>query len=582
MVPVSNKIWPIHLIRVDHIDMKNRAIDLTERARKGQLPEILGFARILEDLIVDCMGCTGLNSNKIIILEGPNGIGKSALIEALAKKLALEEAFPDIQQMPVWLVDYAEMIRPATNYLEKTAAIYGVLKALAETAKNIVVVFDKFAEGLDLPDEFQFVSGTPNSRSCKAAVEELEIIKSAIESIFYREKGCILICTSDSEICRRMRYGTRHEEIRLKEPNRVLTAVLNRESQLIERFGILCSFRAAEAAVTLSNTFLKGPAQPGNAINLLDRAVRRIVASFTQPFDIEFYVRKSGLSPDAVRKQKEKELALIEEARSILPQLERHEEVKSSNSAVRQSSTVTNNYSALNDRFKKLRDEFRQIENPIFRFLIDDQDIIDEVAIMLGVSSARIKADFKSALNSAGDALNRVFSDDSEVAELIQLSLFDMESVCKTLMERARDGECDTSLGLRSASTVNRFFPSFLFIGYPEERVLKCMQIISDLLYVDSNRWVSVPATRDGERILKLKMLDRSDRGIGILDVRPSDEMELSWLHSLIESGYLEAFPFDQINFERCVLIVSAPMGGFSERFKLAFSRVFEAAKPQK
>lgn len=114
-------------------------MDLTDEARKGKLDPIAGRDKEIERLVHILLRRT--KNNPIII--GEAGVGKTAIVEGLAQKIASGDVPEDMKKKRVIQLDLAALVAGASHRGEFEERLKGVIKEAVASAGQIVLFIDE-------------------------------------------------------------------------------------------------------------------------------------------------------------------------------------------------------------------------------------------------------------------------------------------------------------------------------------------------------------------------------------------------------------------------------------------------------
>lgn len=137
--PLLFKQW--HDVNSGNIDLLSRDRDLIQKAREGDLPPLYGREAVINRLYKSIL-CTD-KANAILV--GPAGVGKTAIVEGLAEKLA--SASPDTLPEPLRNVRIVELkVNEFANCGDIPGAFEKRIKKLMtdlEQSPNIIAFIDE-------------------------------------------------------------------------------------------------------------------------------------------------------------------------------------------------------------------------------------------------------------------------------------------------------------------------------------------------------------------------------------------------------------------------------------------------------
>lgn len=240
--------------------LKKYTVDLTERARKGTLDPLIGRKKEL-DRAVQILARRRKNNPLFV---GDPGVGKTALAEGLAMRIAAGEVPGDFCDAVLYSLDLGGMMAGAKYRGDFEGRLKSVLAALERIPNSILFV-----------DEIHTLvgAGAVNGGSLDAS----NILKPALAS---GELRCIGSTTHEelrNHFEKDRAFSRRFQKIDVSEPNHdECLAILKGLKERYERHhNVRYTPSALEAAVTLSARYLPDARLPDKAIDLMDEAGAR-------------------------------------------------------------------------------------------------------------------------------------------------------------------------------------------------------------------------------------------------------------------------------------------------------------------
>ena len=230
--------------------------NITAKAREGKLDRIVGRERELARVIQ--ILCRRQKNNPCLI--GEPGVGKTAIAEALAQKIAVGEVPYRLKEAEVYLVDLTALVAGTQFRGQFESRILGLLKEVKE-AGNIILVIDEVHNIVGAGD----AEGSMNAANIlKPALSrgEIQVIGATTLSEYrkYIEK--------DSALERRFQPVTVNEPS-VEESVKMLEGI---KHYYEEYHGIRIPDGVLSLAVTLSERYITDRYLPDKAIDLLDEA----------------------------------------------------------------------------------------------------------------------------------------------------------------------------------------------------------------------------------------------------------------------------------------------------------------------
>ena len=230
--------------------------DLTAEARMGRLDPVIGRDSELNRMIQILSRRTKNNP----CLLGEPGVGKTALAEGLARRIAAGEVPEELLECRVLSLDIAGMVAGTKYRGEFEERIRKVLDEV-KRAGNIILFLD----------ELHTVVG---AGSAEGAVDAANIIKPSLSRVELRLIGATTLSEYRKYIEKDAALERRFQPITVSEPTpQAALSILRGLRQRYEtHHGLTITDEALGAAVDLSVRFLPGRFLPDKAIDLMDEA----------------------------------------------------------------------------------------------------------------------------------------------------------------------------------------------------------------------------------------------------------------------------------------------------------------------
>lgn len=255
--------------------------DLTAEARKSKLDPVIGR----EDQIRRVITILNRRTKNNPVLIGEPGVGKTAIVEGLAQRIASEDVPDSLLDKRIVMLDLAGMIA-GTKYRGE----------FEERLKKVMAELEKDKHTVVFIDELHLIVG---AGAAEGAMDAGNILKPALA----RGKIQLIGATTTTEYTKHIEKDAalerRFQPIQVPETNRGETlAILKGLRKHYEKFhGVNISDEVLEDAVNLSGRYVHDRYMPDKAIDLLDETAAHL------------RVDKGKTSP-AVRKL-QKELKLV-------------------------------------------------------------------------------------------------------------------------------------------------------------------------------------------------------------------------------------------------------------------------------
>lgn len=279
--------------------------DLTRLAQEGRLDPVLCRDSELERMVE--ILCRRQKNNPCLL--GEPGVGKSALAEALAQRIASGQITPALRGKRVLSLDMASMVAGTKYRGDFEERFKNLLEELYRDRSTILFI-----------DEIHIIAG---AGAAEGAIDAASILKPMLA----RGEIQLIGATTPEEYRKTIQKDSalerRFGRVMVEEPTptaaeTILAGLMPR----YERYhGVAIPSTAIHAAVELSVRYLPGRYLPDKAIDLLDEAAaaRRIAESGSEkktltPADIARVVSKaSGVPAERVGEAERERLAHLEQ-----------------------------------------------------------------------------------------------------------------------------------------------------------------------------------------------------------------------------------------------------------------------------
>jgi ATP-dependent Clp protease ATP-binding subunit ClpA len=233
------------------------AVNLNERARAGEIDPLIGRGPQVERAL---HVLARRRKNNPLFL-GDAGVGKTAIVEGLARRIELGEAPAALKGATIYALDMGAMVAGTRYRGDFEERFKAVLKALAEQENAIVFI-----------DELHTIVGA--GAASGGAMDASNLIKPALANGKLRCIGTTTHKEYRSYIEKDRALARRFQAIEVEEPSIDETVkVLRGLRQRYEEFhGVKYTDKALRAAADLSSRYLHDRRLPDKAIDLIDEA----------------------------------------------------------------------------------------------------------------------------------------------------------------------------------------------------------------------------------------------------------------------------------------------------------------------
>ncbi|SAL70911.1 protease associated ATPase ClpB [Caballeronia choica] len=241
--------------------LRRFTIDITQKARDGKIDPVFGRDVEIRQM-VDILARRRKNNP---ILVGEPGVGKTALVEGLALRIAEGDVPAVIRDVSVLTLDLGLLQAGAGVKGEFEQRLKNVIEAVQESATPILLFID---EAHTLIGAGNTAGGADAANLLKPALArgELRTIAATTWSEYkqYFERDAAL--------------ERRFQMVKVDEPDDVRACLMLRglKERYARHHGVHITDAAVGAAVRLSRRYLTGRQLPDKAVDLLDTAAARV------------------------------------------------------------------------------------------------------------------------------------------------------------------------------------------------------------------------------------------------------------------------------------------------------------------
>ncbi len=234
--------------------------DLTESAKRGGLDAVIGRERELER-VIQILSRRQKNNPCLI---GEPGVGKTAIAEALASKLAREKVSQKLKKKSVFLVDLTALVAGTQFRGQFESRMQGLISDVKQHGNAILVI-----------DEIHNIVGAGDA---DGAMNAANILKPALSRGEIQVIGATTMNEYRKYIEKDSALERRFQPVVVDEPSEADTvAILKGIKHYYEDYHyVTISDEIAERAVTLAERYITDRFLPDKAIDLIDEAAARV------------------------------------------------------------------------------------------------------------------------------------------------------------------------------------------------------------------------------------------------------------------------------------------------------------------
>jgi ATP-dependent Clp protease ATP-binding subunit ClpB len=252
--------------------------DLTEAARRGKIDPVIGRDEEIRRIIQVLSRRTKNNP----VLIGEPGVGKTAIVEGLARRVIEGDVPEGLRNKRVIALDIGAMVAGAKYRGEFEERFKAVLKEIADSEGEIITFID----------ELHTIVGAGGA---EGAVDAGNMIKPMLARGELRMIGATTLDEYRKYIEKDPALERRFQQVYVGEPSVEDTIAILRG--LKERYevhhGVRIQDASLVAAAVLSDRYISGRQLPDKAIDLVDEAASRLrIEIDSMPFEIDVVERR--------------------------------------------------------------------------------------------------------------------------------------------------------------------------------------------------------------------------------------------------------------------------------------------------
>ncbi len=258
--------------------LKKYAVDLTEKARKGELDPITGRDEEIRQ-IVDILMRRRQNNP---ILTGEAGVGKTAVVEGFALRLAKGDVPPQLKDVSLLTLDIGLLQAGASMKGEFEQRLRQVIDEVQASPKPIILFVDE-------------VHTLVGAGGAAGTGDAANLLKPALARGTLRTIGATTWAEYKKYIEKDPALTRRFQVVQVPEPDEAkAVAMLRGVATVLEKHHkVLLLDEAITAAVNLSHRYIPARQLPDKAVSLLDTSCARVaVSQHATPPEVEDTMRK--------------------------------------------------------------------------------------------------------------------------------------------------------------------------------------------------------------------------------------------------------------------------------------------------
>lgn len=518
-------------------------IDLTADARNGKLDPVIGRQKEVDRMINILNRKTKNNP----VLIGEPGVGKTAIVEGLAQKIAKEEVPTALMDKRVLALDMASMIA-GTKYRGEFESRMKQVIDEAIKAENEVVLF---------VDEMHTLVG---AGSAEGSLDAANILKPALGRGKIQLIGATTIKEYRKHIEKDSALERRLQPIFVEEPSESDTVeILKGLRHTFEEYhNLVITDEAIQAAVRLSKRYINDRYLPDKAIDVLDEAM---ALKSVRGYDGDL---------KEIRKMKDKLAGVVRAKENAVAEQDYDKAAKLREEEI-----------GMNEKLKQMK--VRKNFPRDLRIQLTEEDIANIISQSTGVPVARLVKDEVNALRNLEKRLSQYIIGQEEA----------ISSISKAI-RRSRAG----------VANPNRPIGSFLFLGPSGVGKTELVKVLTREVYGRDDALIKIDMSEFMERHNVSRLLGATPGYVGyeeggqlteMVHSKPYsvvlfDEIEkahpevFNILLQILEDGYITDSKGRKVDFRNTIVIMTSNEGAekfMNKAMKIGFDLTAEDIKKE-
>src|SRR6266508_641631 len=329
--------------------LERYSIDLTEAARQGKLDPVIGR----EDEIKRVMQVLNRRTKNNPVIIGEAGVGKTAIAEGLAQKIAAGDVPENLKDKRLLALDMGAMVAGSKFRGEFEERLKAVMDEIKRAAGEVIIFLD----------EIHQVVGAGGA---EGAIDASTMMKPALSRGELHVIGATTLDEYRKNIEKDAALERRFAPVYIDEPSIEDTVEILRglRPRYEAHHKVKITDAALEAAAKLSERYITDRFLPDKAIDLIDEASSKHV------------IEAQSMPPD-VRELKER-----------VEKLQREADAAAERDGAEPDAELRSELDAARAEYERARDEWLAREN--IELVVDEDDIAELVAKMTGIPVQRM------------------------------------------------------------------------------------------------------------------------------------------------------------------------------------------------
>src|ERR1041385_8425348 len=405
--------------------------NLTKQSQEGKLDPVVGRQTEIERLMQILSRRTKNNP----VLIGEPGVGKTAVVEGLAARIATNQVPELLKGKQIYTLDLAALVAGSKYRGEFEERLKKVMKEIMQRGDIILFI-----------DELHNLVG---AGAAEGAIDAASILKPALARGELQTIGATTLDEYRKYLERDAALERRFQQVRVEEPSvddsvQILRGLRDRYEA---HHRVTITDEALKAAAELSDRYIQDRHLPDKAIDLIDEAASRLrIKSMSAP------PRYRELEDEIERVRKEKEASI-------------------ENQEFEKAASLRDKERKLTQKKRELEEQWRTSENQEEQPQVGEEEIADIVSMWTGIPVFKLTEAESARLVKMEEELHkRVVGQDEAIV-----------AVAKSI-RRARAGIKDPK----------RPTGSFIFLGPSGVGKTELARTLAEFLFSDEDAMIQV------------------------------------------------------------------------------------------
>lgn len=283
-------------------ELEEFGTDLVEAASKGRLDPVVARDGVIEEVIVKLLKYKKNNP----LLIGAPGVGKTAIIDGVAQRIAAHQVPPELEDVRIFALDLGKLTAGTRYRGDFEERVKRLLKSILDSEGKIIIFID----------EIHTLIGAGSSEN---GLDAANLLKPVLTDSRFRCIGATTQEEYSKKFEKDQALDRRFLRIVVDEPNfnQACAMIDGLRQRYADFHKVVISDEVIELAVRLSSRYITDRCLPDKAIDLIDEAASRarVEKALAE-------MSAADLKPSAKRGRRKKKEAAEEEAPAEVEPLE--------------------------------------------------------------------------------------------------------------------------------------------------------------------------------------------------------------------------------------------------------------------